>query len=532
MIGKIVTGKSFRGAVEYVLKKENAELLDADGVDTSSVANVIDSFNFQRKARPEKAQVVGHISLSFHKDDTPKLTDDRMRELAAAYMERMGITDTQYIVARHFDTEHPHLHIIYNRVRYDGLLVKSHNERIRNVKVCKELKQQYGLTFSQGKENVKVEKLHTPDRIKYEIYEAIKEALPRCASVEDLADEIFDHNRIRLDLIHRGNDPAKEVQGVTFTKDGITFKGSQIDRIFSYGGLVKTIEEENREREQERQNMPPLTESDAELLKFICGEKYDPAKLSQEHRDQIAEGERKNRRTVIPAVEVVRPVAPVRQNTVEGVRLTIPERRKIDRIENYCLSPEEQKRLYSPEGLTLIRTMKDERQTIRYSVNRNDADHDILVQCLLSTEKINRNPAICGVQLTDEQVAQVKDGQFLYMENLQDKDGKTVAKYVVADDQLKKYWLFDKKPDQWVKYGHYEMRQMDKLLIENGCMAHAVVKWWGGYGQTARPYLWKQNPADIEYRESWDDPRKPKQEENPAPRREFIAPKKKRGRGI
>lgn len=54
MIGKIVTGKSFRGAVEYVLKKENARLLNADGVDTSSVAAVINGFNFQRKARPEK----------------------------------------------------------------------------------------------------------------------------------------------------------------------------------------------------------------------------------------------------------------------------------------------------------------------------------------------------------------------------------------------------------------------------------------------------------------------------------------------
>ena len=52
----------------------------------------------------------------------PTLTDERMRELAAAYMECMGIADTQYIVARHNDTEHPHLHIIYNRVKYAGRL--------------------------------------------------------------------------------------------------------------------------------------------------------------------------------------------------------------------------------------------------------------------------------------------------------------------------------------------------------------------------------------------------------------------------
>ena len=75
MIGKIVTGKSFRGAVEYVLLKEKSFLLDSDGVDTQSVRAIVGSFNYQRRARPEIKKVVGHISLSFLRDDTPKLTD-------------------------------------------------------------------------------------------------------------------------------------------------------------------------------------------------------------------------------------------------------------------------------------------------------------------------------------------------------------------------------------------------------------------------------------------------------------------------
>ena len=153
MIGKIVTGKSFKGAVEYTMNKPGARLLACDGVDGSDARSVTRSFNFQRKARPEKEYVVGHISLSFHPDDTPKLTDETMVTLAEEYMQRMGITDTQYIVVRHTDTEHSHLHIVYNRVKYDAKLVRSHNERIRNVAVCKAVKQKYGLTFSGGKEN-------------------------------------------------------------------------------------------------------------------------------------------------------------------------------------------------------------------------------------------------------------------------------------------------------------------------------------------------------------------------------------------
>lgn len=240
MIGKIVTGKSFRGAVEYVLGKAKARLLDSDGVDTASVRTIIDDLNFQRKARPEIAKAVRHISLAFHKADTPKLTDDRMRELAAAYMERMGIVGTQYIVVRHNDTEHPHLHIVYNRVRYDKKLVPDKHERRRNVKACRELKLRFGLTFAKGKERVKVERLRGTDKIKYQIYGGIGRALPECQRVTDLAAKLK-RQGIEVRFIYRGNDPRKEVQGMTFTKAEQCFKASQIDRKYSYASLVKLI---------------------------------------------------------------------------------------------------------------------------------------------------------------------------------------------------------------------------------------------------------------------------------------------------
>lgn len=250
MIGKIITGKSFGGAVEYVLMKEKARLLDSDGVDTESIRTIIDDFNFQRKARREIAKVVGHISLSFHRDDAPTLTDERMRELAAVYMECMGIADTQYIVARHNDTEHPHLHIIYNRVKYDRTLVPDKNERRRNVKVCKQLKHRYGLTFSNGRQDIKIERLHGADKVRQELFDTITRILPKCDRITDLSAKLK-RQGIGMQFIHRGNDPKKAVQGVTFTKDGLTFKGSQVDRKFSYAGLSKMICEQAEKRTAE-----------------------------------------------------------------------------------------------------------------------------------------------------------------------------------------------------------------------------------------------------------------------------------------
>lgn len=305
-----------------------------------------------------------------------------MAGLAREYMQRMGITDTQYIVVRHTDTEHPHLHILYNRVKYDTKLVRSHNERIRSVAVCKAMKQKYGLTFSEGKENVKIERLHNPDKVKYAVYEAVKAILPYCVSLPELAERLQDIG-IETTFIHRGGDPAKGIQGITFTKENLTFKASQVDRKFSYANLCKAIEANRAERE-------------------------------------------------------------------------------------------------------------------RQEIERHKQEHS------------TRNPIIFGVRLTDEQVEQIKDGQPVYIEEMQ-YEGKTFNGYLVMDDNLTRGRAYIRHdPREWVEYGKYTMRRMDRDLLKGGFVVRALVQWWGGHGQTARPYLWKGNPLDETYQESWDDPRKPR----------------------
>ena len=400
MIAKIVTGKSFGGAVRYLLEKSgHARMLDSDGIDTRSIKDMIGSFNFQQKARPEKAEVVGHISLSFHPDDTPKLTDEFMTELTREYMRRMGITDTQYMIVRHTDTEHPHLHILYNRVKYDAKLVRSHNERIRSVAVCKAMKRKHGLTFSEGKENVKVEKLHDHDKIKYGIYEAVKAILPSCLSLPELAERLQDKG-ITTTFIHRGGDPEKEVQGLTFTMNGITFKASKIDRKFSYANLCKAIEANRAERERQK------------------------------------------------------------------------------------------------------------------------AEH-------LRQEQTARNPVVYGVRLTDKQVQDIKDGEYVYLENMRKDDGTLFSGYMVMPDDMKRGWIYQSPPDRIVKEDKFYIREMDKLLADQGYVVRAKVRFWGPTQPESRQYFWKESTGFYDC--SHDDPRKPKpkqsrEEELHVP---SVTPKKK-----
>ena len=430
MIGKIVTGKSFGGAVEYVLRKEKVRLLDSDGVDTESIRSIIDDFNFQRKARREIAKVVGHISLSFHRDDAPTLTDDRMRELATAYMECMGIADTQYIVARHNDTEHPHLHIIYNRVKYDRTLVADKNERRRNVKVCKQLKRRYGLTFSNGKRDIKSEWLHGADKVRQEVFDAITRILPKCDRIADLSAKLK-RQGIGVQFVHRGNDPKKAVQGVTFTKDGLTFKGSQVDRKFSYAGLSKTIRERvetlareaadeeikymrERRREQERDTTPKPRKA----------EKPQPPQVKREETPRLQPATQQPEQRQ-PAPAMPKPSAP-QQVEIGGTRFTQDQWRQLQEnrmlriivrrrdeaftrelvtaIKGCRLTVQEQKQLYSEQGL--IKTFRRQDGTVyrsRFGVEAKPGQKDMLTECVLSVQQLQEVKPNTKPQMKPEQ---------------------------------------------------------------------------------------------------------------------------------
>ena len=111
MIGKIKKGSGFKGCVNYVLGKEQAVLLHADGVLTESRGDIIRSFCMQTGMNPDLKKPVGHIALSYSAVDALKLTDGKMIQLAQEYMREMKITDTQYIIVRHQDREHPHVHV-------------------------------------------------------------------------------------------------------------------------------------------------------------------------------------------------------------------------------------------------------------------------------------------------------------------------------------------------------------------------------------------------------------------------------------
>ncbi len=189
-MAKIVKGGSFGGCVRYVMGKQDAELLAADGVLLENKQSIIDSLEAQSLLNPRLGRKVGHISLNFSAQDAGKISDDFMLKVAGEYMQKMGIVDTQFIVVRHDDREHPHCHIVFNRVDNNGKTISDKNDRLRSTKICRGITERHGLYISPGKENVNRQQLRDLDSIKYAIYDAVKAALPHCRNWTDLEKQL------------------------------------------------------------------------------------------------------------------------------------------------------------------------------------------------------------------------------------------------------------------------------------------------------------------------------------------------------
>ena len=179
MYGKILHGSSFGGLVNYVNdSRKNATLVAAsDGINLTNNQTITDSFVMHAGLSCRTKKPVAHFVLAFSPHDAPRINNAILGQLVNDYLQRMGYDDNQFVAFRHYDKEHPHVHVIMNRVNFKGKCTKDSHEKDKNVKVCKDLTQKFGLYIASGKEAVKGQRLRTMDAIRYQMMHAVKESL-------------------------------------------------------------------------------------------------------------------------------------------------------------------------------------------------------------------------------------------------------------------------------------------------------------------------------------------------------------------
>jgi hypothetical protein len=256
MTADLVKGKGFRGALRYNLQK--LDKLNATLLDTSFVRmnehDVMKEIAMVRMQRPNLQKYFYHTSLNFPPDEN--LPDDKMLKIAKEYLECMGFDQHQYAIFRHFDTGHPHVHLLVNRIGYDGSLVSDSKDYARTENILRKLEKKYGLTpvisskqaqeRATTKNELELVRRKNKPSSKQKLQILIKAITKNKPTTEQFIKALEKQGvNVLFNLASTGF-----VSGISFGYEGLLFKGAHLGQACKWQAVKNSISyEPERDRE-------------------------------------------------------------------------------------------------------------------------------------------------------------------------------------------------------------------------------------------------------------------------------------------
>ena len=150
MIVKITKGKGWRGAHEYIANKPGSTSISSNLSCPTPNSAAVQIAKF-RSLRPTLNKAVAHFSLSVPPNDRP-LGESDWSKIAIEFLSEMGFNECPYVVYRHADTEHDHIHILALRINAKGETISDKNDFRRAEQIARKLEQRHQLKTIEQKE--------------------------------------------------------------------------------------------------------------------------------------------------------------------------------------------------------------------------------------------------------------------------------------------------------------------------------------------------------------------------------------------
>lgn len=247
------------GALNYNLKKlyhpdpeMRAELLATNFASTDP-AIIKQEVEMMKSMKPNLSRYVYHTSINFPKEDL--LDNDKLLAIANDYLKESGYTNNQYMIFRHHDADHPHIHLLVNRTSFDGTVVSDNNNFKKSEAVLRNLEIKYGLTQVQDSE-----KAETKAVKKGELEMVIRTGKPSDKMLlQEKMKTLLDRPNLTItDLIRQGQkegihflfneDSTGRITGITYFHEGFKIKGQALGNRFKWAEVIKKIGyEQNRD---------------------------------------------------------------------------------------------------------------------------------------------------------------------------------------------------------------------------------------------------------------------------------------------
>lgn len=257
MTANMIKGKGFGGALRYNLEKVEkgvAEILDRSFAHDSYKA-IMKEMQMVKMLRPNLQKHFYHTSINFPPSEN--LSDEKMREIGREYLEESGFTQHQFIMFRHHDADHPHLHILVSRIDYDGKVMSDSNDFAKCEVILRRLERKHNLSEVVSSKNAQrravtkneiemVKRTSIPSS-KMQMPSIINEALnlkPKPSCIEFV-------QRLQAKGVNVQFNQALTgyVSGISYSYKGMTITGSKLGNDFKWATVKAKIDyEQERDR--------------------------------------------------------------------------------------------------------------------------------------------------------------------------------------------------------------------------------------------------------------------------------------------
>ncbi len=244
MIQKISDpGAGFRGALNYVLAARKDPELIGGNMAGESARELAAEFGHGRVRNLAVGKPVFHASLTAAPGD--QLSEQDWRRLAERYLQGLGYGESQWVLVRHHDTAHDHVHVIANRVDSHGKRVPDFQERKRGEAIVREMEREMGLTLvTPSREG----RRRAPGRGELAAFERTGEVSVKALLQEhvDLAArggpglaEFAERLSLQGVVVRAHVASTERLSGLSFELEGVSCKGSDLGRGYSWRGLAE-----------------------------------------------------------------------------------------------------------------------------------------------------------------------------------------------------------------------------------------------------------------------------------------------------
>jgi hypothetical protein len=167
-----------------------------------------------------------HISLNF--DPSEQLSEERLKEIAAVYMDKIGFAGQPYLLYKHTDAGHPHIHLVTTNIKPDGKRIELHNlGRNQSEEARKEIEIDFGL--------IKAEESRQREAYRLKPVDVRKLIYGRVESKRAMG------NVITTVLKNYKYGSLAELNAVLQLYNVTADRGSEDSRVFRHRGLVYRI---------------------------------------------------------------------------------------------------------------------------------------------------------------------------------------------------------------------------------------------------------------------------------------------------